>query len=242
MMITPDTHVADVATAHPSTVRVFQQHGIDFCCGGKRPLSDASHDHGVALAVLLAELEMVVKAEQPGDICDWRERPLTELVVHIVTNYHELQRSELPRLRALMAKVLTVHGDHWPGMLHPLAADLAILARDADAHTEDEESHVFPAILALDAGERVDAAIFAEMRGDLEQEHAGMGALLAEMRHLTNGFQPPADACTTFRALFAGLEELSDALHNHVHLENHILFPRAAALAAERSAGVHPGR
>ncbi len=234
MMITPDTRVADVATAHPTTVRIFQQHGIDFCCGGKRRLSEASSDHGVALSVLLAELESVLDTAQPGYTVDWRERPLRELVAHIVQHYHQPQREELPRLGAMMAKVLSVHGDHWPRMLQPLAADLAILTRDADARTDDEEAHVFPAITALEAGAPVDARIFEEMRADLEQEHAGMGALLAEMKHLTNGFEPPEDACTTFRALFAGLQELTDALHTHVHLENHILFPRAAALAADQ--------
>lgn len=239
MMITPDTHVADVATAHPATVRVFQQHGIDFCCGGKRPLSAASADHGVALAVLLAELESAVKAGQPADVCDWRERPLTELVVHIVSNYHEPQREELPRLGAMTAKVLwcasRVHGDRWPRMLYPLAADLAVFTRETEAHADDEEARVFPAIVALEGGAHVDAAVFAQMRGDLEQEHAGMGALLAEMKHVTGGFQPPDEACTTLRAFFFGLRELTDAVHHHVHLENHILFPRAAALAAKRS-------
>jgi regulator of cell morphogenesis and NO signaling len=234
-VITPNTHVADVATAHPATVRVFQQHGIDFCCGGKRPLSDASDDHGVALAVLLAELESVLQTEQPGDVCDWRERPLAELIAHIISTYHQPQREELPRLAAMMAKVLSVHGDHWPRMLRPLAAGLAILTREADAHTDDEEASVFPAILALESGMPVDPAIFEEMRADLEQEHAGMGALLAEMKFITNGFAPPDGACTTFRALFAGLQELTDTLHNHVHLENHILFPRAATLARERA-------
>jgi regulator of cell morphogenesis and NO signaling len=235
VVITPDTHVADVAIAHPATVRVFQQHGIDFCCGGKRPLSDASDDHGVALAVLLAELESALETEQPGDGCDWRERPLAELIAHIVSTYHQPQREELPRLAAMMAKVLSVHGDHWPQMLRPLAAALAILTREADAHTDDEETRVFPAIVALESGTPVDLAIFEEMRADLEQEHAGMGALLAEMKFMTNGFAPPAEACTTFRALFAGLQELTETLHNHVHLENHILFPRAGALAADRT-------
>ena len=232
MTISPDTHVSELATAHTATVRVFQAHGIDFCCGGRRPLRVASDQHEVELEDLLAELEAAVAAERPGEICDWRERSLTELVAHIVAAYHEPQKKELPRLAALMARVLSAHGDRRPRMLHPLAGELALLAREADEHTANEEAHVFPAIVALEGGARVDPAIFSAMRQHLEREHASMGRVLAEIRRLTTDFTPPEDACPTFRALFDGLRELTAALHNHVHLENHILFPRAAALAA----------
>jgi regulator of cell morphogenesis and NO signaling len=232
MTITPETQIAELATAHPATVRVFQRYGIDFCCGGRRPLERACDERGIAFEALRSEIEAALATEPTRPAIDWRAAPATDLIAHIVERYHAPQRDELARLEPMMTKVLRVHGDRWPAMLRPLAAAFDELKAEATSHTADEEERVFPMIAALEAHAVVDTAALADVVDNLEREHARMGALLAEIQRLTDGYQPPEGACNTFRALFHGLHELTDALHEHVHLENHVLFPKTAALAA----------
>lgn len=231
MSITGDTIISAIATEFPATVKVFQRRGIDFCCGGNRPLRAAAQEGAGNLDSLIAELETALQAEaEPAT--DWRTAPLAALVQHIRVTYHQPQTTELERLDALMTKVLRVHQDRWGAMLVPLREHVTALTRELTWHTRDEEDRLFPAILALEENEP------ATLRGSgldrflarLEDDHAMVGALLADIEKLTHGFTPPRDACATFHALFEELRAFDLRLKEHVHLENHILFPRAAAL------------
>jgi regulator of cell morphogenesis and NO signaling len=235
--ITGDTHVARVATRHPATVRVFQRHGIDFCCGGKRPLAAACDEHGVDLEALRGELEAAVAGADAGDERDWSEAPLGELVDHIVGRYHARLREDLPRLDAMAAKVLSVHGEKHPEVLPALARTFSALRAELDSHTMKEERVLFPFVRELEAaqmeGGPLPRACFASVAGpiaQMEAEHDGAAEALATLRRLTDGYRPPAGACTTFRGLYHGLAELEADTHRHIHLENNVLFPRAAEL------------
>ncbi|HET7619665.1 MAG TPA: DUF542 domain-containing protein [Vicinamibacterales bacterium] len=231
MSITGDTFISAIATEFPATVKVFQRRGIDFCCGGNRPLRAATEEGAGDLDGLIAELETALRAE-PAPATDWRTAPLSALVRHIRDTYHQPQPAELERIEALMAKVLRVHRDRWGDMLVPLSESVATMAHELIWHTQDEEERLFPAILALELNEP------ATLRGGgldrflerLEHDHASVGALLADIEKRTDGFTPPRDGCATFRALFEELRAFDLRLKEHVHLENHILFPRAAAL------------
>ena len=234
MQITPDTTVADIATAAPATIRVFQQHRIDFCCGGKVPLSQACAAKGLSTDRLLGELRT---ATSPDTVeRNWSDAPLTALVEHIQERYHAHLREELPRLDAMLAKVVSRHGDHLPEILLPLQQTFIGLQLELLAHMLKEDRVLFPMIVALDAGQPLApgeaAADLAAPIGVMEAEHAGAGAALARMRQLTGGYAPPEWACPTFRGLYFGLSQLEADMHLHVHLENNILFPRAAWLAS----------
>jgi regulator of cell morphogenesis and NO signaling len=61
----------------------------------------------------------------------------------------------------------------------------------------------------------------------LESEHANAGAALAQFKELTDTYTPPDWACNTFRALYDGLAQLEKNMHQHVHKENNVLFPKA---------------
>jgi regulator of cell morphogenesis and NO signaling len=244
MPIDPQSQIAAIATAHPETIRVFQRHGIDFCCGGKRHLAEACAERGLAASAVVADLESSLLDSSPGDR-DWTAAPLAELVEHIETRYHEKLREELPRLGQMADKVLRVHGDRHPAMVPPLAATLAAMSAEIASHLRDEEALLFPVVRALDAdGQQPDrtAALaasteLARAMDGMEHEHVAVGVALARMRALSHDFAPPEGACNTFRGLFHGLEELERELHEHIHLENNILFPRArrAADAAQGS-------
>lgn len=234
--IAPDTFVARLATRHPATIRVFQRHGIDFCCQGGRPLSEACAEKGLAFELLREELAAAV-AGPPGEARDWGEAPLGELIGHIVARYHERLREELPRLGAMADRVLTVHGDKHPETLPALVRVFRGLRAELELHMTKEERVLFPAVRRLEAGgEPARGPWLAAPIATMEHEHDDAAQALAELRRLTGGYRPPAGACTTFRGLYHGLAELEADLHRHIHLENNVLFPRAARLEADVAA------
>jgi regulator of cell morphogenesis and NO signaling len=223
MTITELTPIGHIAAAIPSSVRLFQQHGIDFCCGGKRTLGAVCNERGLSFAATVAAIE--ASASTATDDRDWAHVPLSALIEHIVSTYHDTLREELPRLQAMAARVSQVHGTRTPRFLQILEI-VDALGADLLGHLRKEEMVLFPAIRAIDT-DRADAAWLAAPVSVMEHEHDRAGALLDDLRELTGGYTPPDGACATTRALYHGLEELERAMHVHVHLENNVLFPRA---------------
>jgi regulator of cell morphogenesis and NO signaling len=234
MTITEATPVRDIAAALPASVRVFQRHGIDFCCGGRLPIGDACREHGISFADVARAIEAA--AAVPHDERDWNVEPLHALADHIVRAYHEPLRDELPRLEAMAAKVARVHGEKAP-FLRELHALVVELASDLQAHMRKEEAVLFPAIRALEAGGEGPGIPVGAPISVMEHEHDRAGAILDRLRALTDGYLPPRWACQTFKAAYHGLEELEAAMHVHVHLENNVLFPRAIRLADGEGGG-----
>jgi regulator of cell morphogenesis and NO signaling len=236
MLITHDTTVADIAATAPATIAVFQRHQIDFCCGGKLPLSRACAAKGLSTDLVLGDLQTATTPEPQEQ--NWSEAPLTALVRHIQARYHAHLREELPRLDAMLAKVMSRHGSSLPEILPPLQQTFRALQKDLLGHMLKEDQVLFPFIEALDAGEPLLTAdavsCLVSPIAVMEAEHADAGAALERMRELTGGYAPPEWACPTFRGLYFGLSQLESDMHLHVHLENNILFPRAVWLAGQR--------
>jgi len=232
MDITRDSQVSEVATQTPATIRVFQEHGIDFCCGGKRPLAEACAERGLDVDEFVAKLKAAT-AEAGGDR-SWQSAPLQELVGHIQQRFHGPLREELPRLAAMMAKVVSRHGDHLPETLHPLQETLMELQEEMLEHISMEDSVLFPAIVSNETGRSSSGPWISQPIAVMEAEHDRAGRAIARMRELTGGYTPPEWACPTFRGLYYGLAELERDMHLHVHLENNILFPRATSMATAR--------
>lgn len=228
MEITADTLIADIAARHPRSIEIFERHGIDFCCGGRRPLGEACREHGVPVDTLAAEVEAAAARETPEERV-LTDAPLAALLDHIVSRYHAALREDLPRLSHIADKVAEVHGSRHRE-LHELVHVYRELWNELEPHLEAEEKRVFPAIRRLeapDAGrEDVSGALHA-----LEEDHDRAGAALARLRALSHGFAVPDDACPTYRALYEGLARFEHELHEHVHLENNLLFPRVVSLA-----------
>lgn len=210
--------LADLATVHPGASRVFHRHGLDFCCGGRRPLAEVCVEQGLSAEALVAEIE--AEAAVATDRTRWDERPLADIVTHIVTVYHARLRDELPELVALAERVESRHGTK-PSCPHGLAAHLIATAEHAFEHMMKEEQVLFPLLLGDGA------ALASGPIRQMEVEHDDHAANLAHTRALTDALTPPAEACPTWRALYVRLEALEAELMEHIHLENHVLFPRA---------------
>ena len=220
MNIQPESKVGQIATEHPLATRVFARHGIDFCCGGGKPLAEVCGTKGLDAAAVVAEIEQELAAPDATAV-RWDEAPLAELIDHILATYHRPLDEELPRIEAMARKVADVHGDKRPDVLPELLAVYLGLKAELDQHMMKEEQILFPMIKN---GQGVMAGGPISV---MEHEHESAGGALKRLRELTDGYEVPAEACNTWRALWHGLAALEESLHQHIHLENNILFPRA---------------
>ncbi|MBS1825805.1 MAG: iron-sulfur cluster repair di-iron protein [Acidobacteria bacterium] len=240
MAIAQQQTVAEIAANSLAAVRVFEKWGIDYCCGGKRPLADVCRDKGFDPRAVEAELD-VAQAGSPAPEVDWNEAPLTDLVAHIVATHHAYLNRELPAIAVRLEKVYRVYNQRYGPTLTGLPEVFAALRAELETHMRKEEMVLFPAVAAYETAVRNGAPLPASCFGTvanpirmMEAEHESAGQALAQIREITKDFELPGYACVTFRALMSGLAELEADLHLHIHLENNILFPRAIRLEASR--------
>jgi len=227
--------VRDIALEQPTSIRVFERLGIDYCCGGRRPLAEACSERNLDVADVVAALDSAAKSAAPAGT-DWAQASLRQLVQHIVSTHHEYVKSELPRLAMLAEKVFNRHGDtqaHLPALKNVLAQ----LDEELIHHLGKEEHILFPYITKLEEAQATGSAVphgcfgtVAHPIAMMTSEHDAAGQLLAQIELLTNHFTTPESACPTYLAFYTGLKEFEQDLHQHIHLENNILFPRAIAL------------
>jgi regulator of cell morphogenesis and NO signaling len=236
-MATTTQTVRDIAIENPASVRIFEKYGIDYCCGGRVPLAEACATKGLNVDDVIASLEAATAPLAPGEK-DWARESLATLATHIVDTHHAYVSREIPRLNELAAKVVSRHGDTLQE-LNVIQSKLAELGEELIAHQGKEEVVLFPYIGKLEryaAGSgTMPRNCFGSVSHPIEmmtKDHDIAGNLIAEIRKLSQDYTPPAGACPTFRAFYAGLHEFEQDLHQHIHLENNILFPRAIALEA----------
>jgi regulator of cell morphogenesis and NO signaling len=231
--ITIETTVGEIVRAVPARSRLFENLGIDYCCGGKKPLAEVCQAKGLDPVTVVAMLAAEEGAPE-GAVTNPDRMSLGELCDHIEQVHHGYLREELPRLDFMTRKVAAVHGDHEPRLLEVRSVFAAFHA-EMTTHTQEEDKTVFPAIRQLAAANGSQTAAAASLKdafAKLESEHDGAGAALARLKDLTDNYTPPEWACNTFRALYDGLGKLEKNTHQHVHKENNVLFPRALALGS----------
>jgi regulator of cell morphogenesis and NO signaling len=236
-MTTTTQTVRDIATENPAAVRVFEKYGIDYCCGGRVPLSEACATKGLDIDNVIASLEAATAPSASGEK-DWGKESLANLARHIVVTHHAYVTREVPRLNELAGKVVSRHGDTREE-LSRIQAKLAELGEELIDHQGKEEVVLFPYIGKLERFASGDGAKPRSCFGTIDhpikmmtQDHDYAGSLMAEIRGLSKDYTPPAGACPTYLAFYTGLREFEQDLHQHIHLENNILFPHAIALEA----------
>jgi regulator of cell morphogenesis and NO signaling len=219
--------LVDVVAANQAAASVLEAFGLDYCCHGRRSLTEACHRAGLDPNVVVEKLAGLERPEVPM----WSKLPPAQLADHIVAIHHRYLEEELPLLDALAEKVLSVHG-----AMHPELDEVSRLVSEIRAdlvpHMAKEERVLFPAIHALAAGQT--SFPFGSIANPVRmmmQEHDRAGELLAELREVTHGYEAPDDACSSYRALFARLDVLEHDTHTHIHKENNVLFPAALELA-----------
>jgi len=234
MIITENKTVAEIVTENIRTAHVFKKYGIDFCCGGGISVEKACAKKGIDYTLLEKELTAVDKVVNKAH--DYDTWDLIFLIDHIINVHHKYVEENIPLLLQYANKVAKVHGHHYVevvkinSLLHEVANELA-------AHMKKEEIILFPFIKLLvrskNEGVVSPPPPFGTINNPIsimEHEHETVGEIFKTIDRLTNNYTPPEEACNTFRALYAKLEEFEKDLHRHIHLENNILFPKAIVL------------
>lgn len=233
--------VAELAADSLAAVKLFERHGIDYCCGGKRPLAAVCEEKGLDLSQVENELREAMAAGG-GSGRDWNSAPLDELVDHIVTTHHNYLRREMPGIAARLEKVYRVYNQRYGETFPGLPEVYSEMEEELLSHLIKEERILFPAIKeyakAAAAGEPLPPSPFGTVANPIkmmEAEHEETGVALGKIREITGQYALPDYACTTYRALIAGFKEMEEDIHMHIHLENNILFPRVLELEAKRN-------
>jgi regulator of cell morphogenesis and NO signaling len=233
------TTIGQLVVERPARARIFERHGIDFCCGGKRPLAEACAKKSIDPETILREIaESDAAAAGALDApIDWATEPLSDLVDHIVEIHHAYLREEMPRLSQFLDKLVEVHGGRHPELA--VARDtFAALRQELESHMMKEECILFPSVKLLESSGGTAPLHCGSVENPIRVmilEHENAGDALETLRAVTNGYTPPADGCNTYRVTLDGLRELEADLHMHIHKENNILFPRAIELEASGS-------
>lgn len=238
MTVSITSTVRDLAVGIPGATRIFEQLGIDYCCGGGKSLADACDRVHVPVDQVVSTLESAAQSDTDFSQ-NWQSESLTALTAHIVDTHHEFTRQELIRLEKLFDKVCSRHGANHPELL-ALRETFLHLKQDLIPHLLREEQVLFPYIERMEAavaGRReIPPPFFGTVQNPVRMmamEHDTAGDLLRELRQLSGNYTPPPDACISYQTLYQALAELEADLHQHIHLENNILFPRAIEIEAQ---------
>ncbi len=238
-MLNTKQSVRELALEIPGATRVFEKLGIDYCCGGAASLENACASAGVTTADVVSALDEANHQQSPtSEFKDWQSAPLSALIDYILEKHHVFTKRELLRLDALIIKVCAAHGERHPELLR-LQALFKNLDEDLAPHMMKEERVLFPHIMRMEAAlknhETLPVPPFMTVRNPVRMmslEHDNAGELLREMRLVTSDYTVPSDGCTSYRTLLQALKEFEEDLHQHIFLENNILFPRAVEMEA----------
>jgi regulator of cell morphogenesis and NO signaling len=228
-----ETTVRDFVLEKSEAARVFETLGIDYCCGGSQTLAQACRAANRSAEEVSAALQ---KLDSVPSEKDWRNAPLAELAQHIVDRHHSFTRAELARIAGLISKVISAHGANHPELAR-VQSIFAVLSEELSMHMMKEEKMLFPYIAEMEEAARVKRRPPAPMFGTVQNpvaammmEHEASGQAFEKMREITNGYSVPPDGCASYQALYQALPAFAADLHQHIHLENNILFPRSVEL------------
>jgi regulator of cell morphogenesis and NO signaling len=235
--------VREFAIQIPNATRVFEKLKIDYCCGGNKPLDEACNEAGIEVEEVFRLLGDGEPIQATARVEDSESLPLAELADRIVENHHVFTRQELGRLTALLEKVRSVHGANHPELL-AIQSEFHTLRAELEPHMLKEERILFPHIKQLEVaatkGAPLPFAPFGSVHNPIAammREHDAAGDILKSIRKLSSDFVVPDDGCFSYRTLYNALEALESDLHQHIHLENNILFPRAENMESEAQVG-----
>lgn len=217
--------LSQIVTENFQAARVFEKYGLDFCCKGKRPLQEALNEKQAGQN-LLVELQEAIAL--PNTAPEFNEMSLTELAEYIVRVHHKYTRVNMPEILSYVLRVATKHGDRFPYMKEVYLL-FTELKEEMDQHMLKEEKILFPRIkmLEISTDNIANVEFLSAPINVMEEDHDHAGTIMQKIRTLTNNYTAPEGACTTFKLSLSSLEAFEQDLHQHVHLENNILFPRA---------------
>ncbi len=235
MHIDNQSNIGKIVAENYKAAAVFKQYGIDFCCNGNRTIESACRKKQIGEEQLLAELQEAVAQKGTGEI-DFKSFPLDLLADYIEKTHHRYVDRKITEITPYLRRIVEVHGDNHPELL-VVEQLFQQSAGDLTAHMKKEELVLFPSIRRLVQSQlsgstksETPLGTIAEVIARMEQDHEAEGERFRHISELTDQYNPPADACNTYRVTFSLIREFEEDLHRHIHLENNILFPKAIEL------------
>jgi regulator of cell morphogenesis and NO signaling len=241
MSVAAEKTVRELALENFAATRLFEKLGIDYCCGGGQSIEEACRTANVRVDEVMKSIEVAGRSmSATSEDRHWQSELLADLIAYIKDRHHQYTREEIARLNPLFEKVCSVHGQNHPELLK-MREVFRGLAEELTMHMMKEDMVLFPYVIRLERAvtrnEPVPAAPFGTVKNPVAMmvhEHDSAGEALRALRQTSRGYTPPEDGCLSFKTLFNTLAELEADLHQHIHLENNILFPRAIEM--ERTA------
>lgn len=232
------TTISEIVKNNLRAGAIFEKYDLDFCCKGNRTLTEACKEKNIDASQLISELALLNEVPSAGFI-NYDEWKLDFMIDYIINTHHNYVRKMIPIIAEHAIKVVNAHGKNHPEVLE-INKKFNVVYKDLKSHMMKEEEILFPYIKYLsrikETGGSYESPYFGSVTNaikTMEKEHEAAGDELFEIRRLAAGYNPPEDACNTFRALYSELKDFEEDLHKHVHLENYILFPKAIALELE---------
>jgi regulator of cell morphogenesis and NO signaling len=221
--------LGEIVIEQHKAAAVFEKHNLDFCCKGKRSLAVACAEKGIPVENIVDEL--IAQAMGNEVKTPFEEMSATALISHILSNHHFYVQQYGPAIKEHLDRVAGKHGDKFPWM-KAVAADYTTALEDLILHMQKEEILLFPRIIRMENSEKgtYPAHFVSAPIGVMEAEHEVAGNLMQRIKELTGNYTWPEAACTTYRVSMLELKEFEENLHQHVHLENNLLFPKALAM------------
>lgn len=224
--------IGELVTKDYRRAQVFKNFGIDFCCGGKKTISEVCNKKGLDPEQVYQALS-AIRDDVPASQNDYLKWDIGFLSDFIINTHHQYIKDNTIFITELANKVAKVHGDNHPEVIK-VAEIFAGVGEDLMLHIMKEERVLFPFIKELADVLKNGGVMPQSSCGNvsnpihlMESEHEQAGEALEHIRELTHNFTLPEGACTSYTILFKKLAEYEDDLHRHVHLENNVLFPKA---------------
>ncbi len=229
--------LSEVVAKNFKAAAVFEKYNLDFCCGGQKPVSEACREKGLNSTELMKEITSDDNENVKSDnYSDWGA---DFLIDYIVNNHHAYINRMIPVLSVHTQKIAAVHGKNHPELLK-VADSFEKVYKELKQHMMKEEQILFPFVKQLASakkqGKKTEAPYFGTVKNPIrmmEAEHQAAGDEMYEIRNLTNGYEIPEDACSTYSVTMQELKDFEEDLHKHIYLENYILFPKAVELEQE---------
>ncbi|ELR70228.1 Nitric oxide-dependent regulator DnrN or NorA [Fulvivirga imtechensis AK7] len=227
--------IGEIVAENYKAAEVFHHYGVDFCCKGNRVLKDVCKQNDISIDEMVLAIQNIIQ-NGGGQAVDYYSWPLDLLVDVIEKKHHAYVEEKIPVITQFLQRLCDVHGARHPELFE--IKDLfTASAGELTTHMKKEELILFPFIRKLEKSKSVGQAVaspqFVSVQNPVDMmmaEHEAEGDRFRKINGLTDAYQPPSDACNTFKITYAMLQDFESDLHLHIHLENNILFPRSIAL------------
>jgi len=222
--------LSGIVLEHNEVIPVLEKYSLDFCCRGKRTLTEACAEKNISLSMVVSEMKQATTKTKP--VMPFTEMTADQLIGYILIHHHFYVKNTMPVIMSYLEKLVSKHGQKYPWMDEVYRLFTAV-KEELEPHMQKEEMILFPRIKEIAALALVqkssghDAVYITAPIQVMEAEHDNAGQLLFRIREITNNYTPPEDACTTHIVCLEALKSFEADLHQHVHLENNILFPMA---------------